>query len=176
MNNKMEEFLNTIGIDENNMSYFNNSNIEKVLINKDTNRFHFIFKIENTLPLKVYIDLKNAMQESFHHEITISINYTNKDEKYINEYINKLMEEYTKKEARYGIFKDRIIEQKDKIIKYPVYNKIEQINISNIKKELENKLKNIGFDIKLEIDLKQEEENNLLEKIEQEKIVDIIPK
>ena len=47
MNDKMETFLNTIGINEDNMPYFENSQIEKVLINQDTKRFNFVFKIQN---------------------------------------------------------------------------------------------------------------------------------
>ena len=175
MNNKTEEFLNTIGIDEDNMIYFENSSIEKVSINKSTNRFHFFFKIEDVLPLKVYNDLKSSIQNSFNHKITITITYTNNNYEKIEEYINKILDDYAQKEIRYGIFKNRKIEQKDNIISFPIYNKIEEINISNIKEEIEKKLKDYGFNIKLELVLKQEDENDLLKKIEKEKSLESVP-
>ena len=165
MNNKTEEFLNTIGIDEDNMIYFENSSIEKVSINKSTNRFHFFFKIEDVLPLKVYNDLKSSIQNSFNHKITITVTYTNNNYEKIEEYLNKIIDDYAQKEIRYGIFKNRKIKQKDNIISFPIYNKIEEINISNIKEEIEKKLKDYGFNIKLELVLKQEDENDLLKKI-----------
>ena len=73
----MEEFLNTIGLDEDNMVYFENSNIEKVSINKKNNRFNFIINIENSLPLKVYNDLKNIPSKfppTIHTHNTVDIN------------------------------------------------------------------------------------------------------
>ena len=74
MDNKLQDFLNTIGINEDYMEYFGESTIEKVVINKNTNRFHFIFNIDKLLPIKVYNNLLSSLQEAFHHDITLEIN------------------------------------------------------------------------------------------------------
>ena len=60
MNNKLLDFLNTIGIDEDYIDYFKESTIEKVIINKNTNRFQFIFNIDKVLPIKVYNNLNSS--------------------------------------------------------------------------------------------------------------------
>ena len=45
MDNKLQDFLNAIGIDEDYVDFFNESTIDKVIINRNTNRFHFVFNI-----------------------------------------------------------------------------------------------------------------------------------
>ena len=135
MENKTLEFLNTIGINEDYLDYFKDSYVEKVSINKQTNRFHFILNINNILPINVYEDLLESLKESFHHEITLTINYNTNNYTNIEEYINKIINNYTKEELRYAVFKDRQIEINDQTILFPVYNKIEAININSIKKE-----------------------------------------
>ena len=135
MENKTLEFLNTIGINEDYLDYFKDSYVEKVSINKQTNRFHFILNINNILPINVYEDLLESLKESFHHEITLTINYNTNNYTNIEEYINKIINNYTKEELRYAVFKDRQIEINDQTILFPVYNKIEAININSIKKD-----------------------------------------
>ena len=176
MKNKIEDFLNTIGINEEYMPYFNNSKIENIIINKNTKRFHFIFKIDNTLPIDIYDDLKYSLKEAFHNEVTLEILYQNNDTEIIEEYLNNLLEEYTKKELRYGVFKNRKIKIDNDNIIFPVYNKIEELNISNIKKELERKLSDNSINLKLNIQLEEAKDNELLEQIEKEKSALSMPK
>ena len=61
MEKKMEVFLNNIGINEDYLTYFENSYIEKVLINKSTNRFSFIFNLDQIIPIEVYDDLNQPL-------------------------------------------------------------------------------------------------------------------
>ena len=46
----MEVFLNQIGINEDYLTYFEESNVEEVKVNKETNRFHFFIKVNQPLP------------------------------------------------------------------------------------------------------------------------------
>ena len=79
MNEKMENLLNQIGINEDYIDYFKESYVDKVVIEKSTNRFHFIFHIEHILPIEVYDDLLSCLKEAFHHDITLSLNYEGND-------------------------------------------------------------------------------------------------
>ena len=45
MDEKQLKFLDTIGINEDYMKYFEGSRVLKVLIDKNSNRFHFVIKI-----------------------------------------------------------------------------------------------------------------------------------
>ena len=175
MNNKLLDFLNTIGIDEDYIDYFKESTIEKVIINKNTNRFQFIFNIDKVLPIKVYNNLNSLLQEAFHHDITLKINYKEINNT-IEEYLNEIINEYAQKEIRYVVFKERKITLNKNKIDYPTYNKVEQLNINNIKNEIENKLKDYGFNnIELNIILELTEDKDLLEQIEKEKNITNIP-
>ena len=172
MKNKTEDFLNTIGINEEYMNKFNESTIEKVIVNNTKNSFHFILNIEKTLPIKVYNDLLNSLKEAFNHKVILTINYKKNDDANIKEYIEKIISDYANEELRYSVFKNREIEINNNVILFPVYNKIEEINIKNIEKEIEKKLKdysinNIEFQIKIDLT----EDKELLEQIEKEKEV-----
>ena len=176
MKNKMEEFLNNIGINEDYMPYFENSIVEKVVINKKSNRFHFVFAVDKTLPINVYDDLLNSLHNAFHHEVTMSLHYKEEYNTNIEEYLDRLIAEYANEELRYSVFKNRKIYINNNIIEIPAYNKIEEINLNNIKEELEEKLKKFGFNnIELNVNLKLTEDKELLEKIEKEKEVTTMP-
>ena len=175
MDNKLQDFLNTIGIDEDYMEYFKESTIEKVVINKNTNRFHFIFNVDKTLPIKVYNNLFSSLQEAFHHDITLKINYQEINNT-VEEYINEIINEYAKKEIRYSVFKNRKIYLNEDRIDFPVHNKIEELNMNNIQNEINVKLKKYGFNnIEFNIVLELTEDKELLEQIEKEKIITNIP-
>ena len=175
MNNKMEEFLNTIGINEDYLQYFTNSSIDKVVIKKNTKRFHFIMNIDKTLPINVYKDLLSSMKNAFHNDITLEINYQSLSSELIEEYLTEFIEKYANKELRYGVFKNRKVNIENDEIFFPVYNKIEELNLSNIKKELERNLKKYNLKLKLKIVLKEEKNNELLEQIEKEKLPSSLP-
>ena len=49
MYEKLINLLNQIGINEDYIEYFDNSYIEKIVVSKTTNRFHFIFNLNNIL-------------------------------------------------------------------------------------------------------------------------------
>ena len=176
MEKKMEVFLNQIGINEDYLTYFENSEVEKVIINKNTNRFHFLFKIGKILPFSVYEDLFSSLKEAFHHEITLSLNYSGDSYELIGEYLDKIIEEYSKEGIRYSVFQGRKIMIEKNIIEFPVYNKIEELNIEPIQKEIVKKLKNFGFvNLIFNIKLELTKDNELLEKIEKEKEITTVP-
>ena len=173
---KTEKFLNQIGINEDYMNYFNESYIKEIIIEKKTNRFHFIININNILPIEVYDDLLNSLKENFHREINLSLIYEGKDYILVKDYLNRIISEYASSSLRYNVFINRNIIINDTNIEYLIYNKIEEININNIKHELELKLKKYGFtNISLNIKLELTNDNELLEEIEKEKEVTNVP-
>lgn len=176
MNEKMEKLLNQIGLNEDYMDDFKESYVEKVVIEKSTNRFHFIFHIGNILPIEVYDDLLSCLKEAFHREITLSLNYDGNDYQKVEEYLNRIITEYAKDGIRYSVFLNRNITLKETTLEFPIYNKIEELNISNIKNEIEKRLKIFGFNnLKFEVKLELTKDKELLEKIEQEKNITTIP-
>ena len=173
---KTEQLLNQIGLNEDYMEYFNESYVEKVVIEKSTNRFHFIFHLNNLLPIHIYDDLLLCLKEAFHHEIALTLNYDGNDYSGVEEYLNRIIAEYATEGIRYSVFQNRTINRKGTIIEFPIYNKIEELNIKHIQKEIEQKLKKFGFiNLSLEIKLELNQDKELLAAIEKEKEVTTIP-
>lgn len=172
MQDKMIKLLEQIGINEDYLEYFKDSYVEKVITYRSTNRFHFVFNVKNMVPIVVYDDLFDSLKEAFHRDITMELNYDGDDYKYSLEYLNRIINKYADEGIRYSVFKNREVYLEDKVIAFPVYNKIEELNINNIKKEIENKLRDYGFkDIVLEIKLELSNDRELLDRIEKEKEV-----
>lgn len=174
---KTKELLNQIGINEDHMKWFDDSYIEKIIIEKSTNSFHFILRTSNILPLSIYSDLLNSLKEAFNHQIKLSINYDGEDYSNIEEYLNLIIQEYGTSSIRYNIFLNRKININKTIVNFPIYNKIEELNFNNIMKKLEIRLKEYGFNnIKIQTILEPTRDKELLQEIEKEKEVTSIPK
>ena len=174
---KTQELLNQIGINEDYLESFQDSYIEEIIIDKSANSFHFSMHLNNILPLQVYDDLLTCLKEAFNHKIKLTLNCVSDDYSKVGEYLNRLMLEQSQKSMRYKTFLNRevIINQTD--IQFPIYNKIEELNFNNIIKELESALKKYGFsNIKITTILEQTSDKELLQEIEKEKELAVMPK
>ena len=172
MNEKMNRFLEQIGINEDYVNAFENSEVLKVLIDKESSRFHFIIKLGNILDIDVYDDLLLSLKEAFNYEIKLTLKYEGEDYSKVSYYINRIINEYSKDSIRFGVFKDRKIEIDGKKINFLVFNKIEEMNISNKVNDISKRLKEYGFiDVDFNIKLEEVSDIELLSKIESEKQV-----
>ncbi len=177
MNEKLEKLLNQIGLNEDYMIFFEESYIEKVLIDKGSNRFHFMIKIGKILPFAVYEDLLTSLKKAFHSDIKLTLNYDGEDYQSIHEYLTEMMSHYAKEGLRYQVFQERKVTVEKNTVIFPVLNKIEELNLNNIKDEMVRKLKTYGFtNIDFQVKLETAGEKELLEKIELEKQVTTLPK
>ena len=166
----MEVFLNQIGINEDYLTYFEESNVEEVKVSKETNRFHFFIKVKQPLPYPVYQDLFTSLKEAFHHEIKLTLISSQNTYQEINPYIKEIIKEYANVSMRYNVFLDREAKINEEKVEYPVYNKIEELNLKNIERELINKLKEYGFaNLDFNIILEEHKDQELLDRINQEK-------
>ena len=174
MQEKFIDLLNQIGINEDYLDYFINSYVEKVIINRSNKKFHFILKIDNLLPPNVYSDLLTSLEDSFTSGIKLTINYNNYDNDIISEYLNNIIKDYAQKEMRYNVFIDREISIENNIITYTAYNQIEELNLKNIEKDIVKKLEEYNIKgFKININLSLEENKEILESIEKDKIVNL---
>ena len=136
MDSKQLKFLETIGINEDYMEYFEGSKVLKVLIDNSSNRFHFIIKIANILELEVYDDLLLSLKDAFSHDIKLTLEYDGEDYSKVGGNINRIIDTYSKNSVRFLVFKNREVEVLGKVVNFLVYNKIEEMNISNKLKEI----------------------------------------
>ena len=91
MSEKMNRFLEQIGINEGYIDCFNGSEVLKVLIDKTSNKFHFIIKIDNILDTYVYDDLLLSLKEAFSYDIKLTLEYGGDDYSKVGEYLNRII-------------------------------------------------------------------------------------
>ena len=176
MDDKQLKFLETIGINEDYVQYFDGSFVEQVKVDKNYYRFHFIIKIKNILDIEVYEDLLTCLKEAFSYDIKLTLNYEGTDYSKVGGYLNRIIEEYSKESIRYSVFKDREVETTENKINFYVFNKVEELNISSKEKDITDKLKIYGFkNAILNIILKEVENTDLINQIEKDKNIDTIP-
>jgi len=172
MSEKQLKFLETIGINEDYVEYFNGSEVLKVLIDKEINSFHFIMKISNILDINVYEDLLLSLKDAFNYDIRLTLEYDGDDYTKVGEYLNRIIDSYSKESIRYGVFKNRQVEVIDRKVNFFVFNKIEEMNIENKLQDITNKLKQYGFsNIDFSVKLEETKDTELLKEIENEKQV-----
>jgi len=172
MNEKMNRFLEQIGINEEYVKYFDGSEVLQVLINKESNSFHFVIKIINILDINVYDDLLLSLKDAFNYDIKLTLKYDGDDYSKVINYLNRIIDTYSNDSIRYGVFKNRQVEVSGKKIYFLVYNKIEEMNIGNKINDIIKKLKEYGFsDVDFNIKLENIEDTELLNRINAEKQV-----
>ncbi|MBR3161628.1 MAG: PolC-type DNA polymerase III [Bacilli bacterium] len=170
MDKKLEALLEHIGIDEDNIDYFKNAKIDKVIINKNTGNLVFNINIDVIPPYRVYKDLYESLKKEFTNKISllfISDNYAN-----VGSYINNIIDEYSKNSIRYNVFKNRDIDINKNKITYKVFNKIEEMNIKNIEKDIVKKLNTYSFkELIFNIQLEESVNEEIIKEIEADKAV-----
>lgn len=172
MKDRLERLLNKIGVNEDYISYFKDSYVEKVVIDKKSNSFNFIINVDSIPPTYIYDDFLSCLKNEFNANVSLEFNYNGKDYSKASEYFFKIIEKYAEESIRYNVFKDREVEVNENNIVFKVFNKIEEMNINNISNNIEIKMKEYGFkDITLKIKLEKKEEDEILKKIEADKEV-----
>ena len=172
MSEKQLRFLENIGINEDYMDCFNGSEVLKVLVDKDTNSFHFVMKIDNILDIEVYDDLVLSLRDAFNYNIKLTLEYDGDDYSKVGNYIDRIIDSYSSDSIRFGVFKNRDVEIDGRVVNFVVYNKIEEMNLSNKSRDIVNSLKEYGFkDVEFNVRLENREDTELLDRIESEKQV-----
>ena len=172
MSEKQLRFLENIGINEDYMDCFNGSEVLKVLVDKDTNSFHFVMKIDNILDIEVYDDLVLSLRDAFNYNIKLTLEYDGDDYSKVGKYIDRIIDSYSSDSIRFGVFKNRDVEIDGRVVNFVVYNKIEEMNLSNKSRDIVNSLKEYGFkDVEFNVRLENREDTELLDRIESEKQV-----
>ena len=171
---KLKQLLDYIGINEDNMAYFINSYVEKVSVDRENNIFIFYIRVSDIPKKNVYDDVLSSLSSSFSAKIDLYFLYDGDNYQNITSYLYPIIDSYIMNSMRYSVFKDReVTTNKNKLI-FPVYNKLEEMNISNKEKDILKTLKKYGFsNLEMEIKLEKKEDEDILKKIEADRQVEI---
>ena len=131
MHDKLKLLLDKIGLESEFYSYFNNGKLEKVILNKQEKKSCFVISVDNTLPLQVFLSLKEKIVPSFSNdsikEVLVRLNVKNINYDLLEEYYKQIINSIP------GIAIKIFIDNK---IYYDDGIKIEVINIAEENKEL----------------------------------------
>lgn len=171
---KLKQLLDYIGINEDNMACFINSYVEKVSVDRENNIFIFYIRVSDIPKKNVYDDVLSSLSSSFSAKIDLYFLYDGDNYQNITSYLYPIIDSYIMNSMRYSVFKDReVTTNKNKLI-FPVYNKLEEMNISNKEKDILKTLKKYGFsNLEMEIKLEKKEDEDILKKIEADRQVEI---
>ncbi len=171
MQDKMKKLLEQINMDSN---YLENASIDKIVVYDKNNLWEFIINNDKILPVYIYNELSNKLKNTFKSIKDISIVIKAQDDSdYLEDYFEYLINELVSDSVKYKCFVGRkFIRQNNKLI-LGVYNKAEYTYIMEKKEFINKSLYRYGFNLKLDIVLTEDKENEILSEIEKEKIVEV---
>ena len=172
MQDKMEKLLNQIGMSK---DYLENSSINKIIVYDKNNLWEFIIDNDKVLPIYIYEELCNKIMNTFNaiKDIHIIINTDDDSNNYIDDYFDKLIDILCNESVKYKTFIDRKLSIKDGNYLFDVYNKAELSYMTEKKEYLNTMLNRYGFNGNIIFNLCNDAENDILNMIENDKIVNI---
>ena len=177
---KLELLLKKINIEDNQKEYFKNGKLEKIICNKNKDKYIFLISLENVLPLNTFLSFNKLLKQTFisAKEVSAKLTCNNFTNETIEEYYKHYLKEYSKNAPLLESFIDIKPTIEDNCLVLELANKAEELKLGSIKEDLEKKLNSSGFNIKIKtkIDIKRSEE--IRKEIEEEKTKEVpkIPK
>ena len=167
----MVRLLNQIGM---NTDYLENASINKIVVYDNNKLWNFVINNDRILPVYIYNELINKIKVTFSSidNIKLSIVIDNDCDEYINDYVDNLINVFSNDSYKYRVFIGRNVKVSDDDFVFDVYNKAENTYLVEKINYINNCLKDYGFKKKFKLNLSLDAENELLKKIESEKIVD----
>jgi len=173
MSVKLDKLLKEINIDNKFLEYFKDGDIDKVIVYSNTKLWEFVIRVNSVLPSSVYVELSNKLVSHFKdYDIDLVIVSNNINNDYISEYFKIILDSLIKSSSKYNIFIDREISVNDNNIDIYVYNKIEKAYLLQVQERINDRLKKYGYNYKLNIVMDIDADNDLLKKIEEEKVIE----
>ena len=171
MQDKMVKLLNQIGM---NTDYLENASINKIVVYDNNKLWNFVINNDRILPVYIYNELINKIKVTFSSidNIKLSIVIDNDCDEYINDYVDNLINIFSNDSYKYRVFIGRNVKVSGDDFVFDVYNKAENAYLVEKINYINNCLKDYGFKKKFKLNLSLDAENELLKKIESEKIVD----
>ena len=171
MQEKLQKLFKEISLEEELLSYFNNATIDKIVVYDGDRQIDFVINTENVLPIEVYNNTLYKLISYFNAIETIRLiikpNYI--DNSLLSSYYFNILKTICLDRAKYNVFLERDTPINDNIITIKTYNKVECTNMFSLKQELVEKLSSYGFNVNINIDLLEDGDLDLKNKIESEK-------
>ncbi len=170
MQDKMKKLLEQIGMKN---DYLENANIDKIVVYDKTNLWEFIINNDKVLPVYIYNELNNKIKSTFSkiNDISIIIKTSDDELDYLDDYFDKLIYNLADNSVKYKTFVGRKLKIENNKFIFDVYNKAEYSYMIEKIEYLNKMLNRYGFKNSIDIYLREDKEQDILNDIEKDKIV-----
>ena len=175
MQDKLNLLLTQINISKDEIKYFETGNLDKIVCNRNKDKYAFYISLEKTLPLKTYIVFNKLLKQKYKN-MTVTSNITVKTFNIENiiDYYHHFLSIYSKEAPLLTEFIDSKISLDEGTLSIEVSNIAEEMKLSSIKKELEKDLNKAGFKIKIKTKINEEKSEKIREEIEKTKVIPVV--
>ena len=171
MNLEMKKLIENLDLSDNCKEELENSKLEKIKCNKDKKNYCFYISNSDVLSIGSYIEFLDKLKKTFNtEEINVHFDIENKNEKLLIEYFNYILDGISNNSPMIKMFKEYKTNLDNDMISLYVLNVAEKKKLEEYKEEIEKELKNIGYDVELNIEVDEEESLKVQEEIENSKI------
>ena len=170
MNDKLKILLDKINLEEEYYKYFLNGALNKIIINKKDKSWDFKIILDKTLPLDIFITLKDKTTKMFVDNekvlsVSFDLTYNHIDYKYLRDYYKYVIDNSDIKSLK--MFYENYIYYENKII-IEVLNEIEKNKFSAYIDLIKNQLNRYGFKSDIDILINKEKNDEIKREIEEE--------
>ena len=169
MDNKLEILLKKLNIEENYYNFFKNGKLLKIIGNKEKTNYNFYVKLETNIPYNLLEEMNKNIKKVYSefNNVKIILEVDNIDTDLLKEYYINLIKKYSKSSPLIGSFINSKINYNE-YLEINVNNKAEEMKLSSIKEKLEKDFNEMGFNIKIKINIDKESDLEIQEEIKKE--------
>ena len=177
MQDKLELLLTQIKLPKEEIKYFEEGKLEKIIGNRNKDKYVFYLSLKEILPIKTYLNLNKLLKQKYKNmTVNAKIKTENFNLEKAEEYYRYFIEKYSKEAPLLAEFIDNKILIEDDHLIIEVINTAEKMKLSSIKKDLEKEFNNAGFGLKISLKINEEKSKAIREEIEKTKVIPKIKK
>ena len=152
--------------------FFKESSLDKIICNKNKDKYAFCITIKNILPLKTYLNFNNNLKNKYKNaKVTSILKAQNYSLENIIEYYKYYIEKYSKASPLLKEFIESKLTLENTTLYIEIINKAEEMKLISIIKNLEKDLNNSGFQVKIQTKINEEKAEEIREEIEKTKVI-----
>ena len=177
MHDKLKLLLNQIKMPQENYNFFNKGRLEKIVCNRNKDKYAFYIVLDSPLPLKIYLQLDKLLKQKYENvTVTQKIETKHFNIENLTEYYRYFLSIFSKEAPLLKEFIDSKIELDETNLYIEISNIAEEMKINSIKNQLEKNLVKAGFNIKINIKINEEKREEIIKEIEETKVVPKVEK
>ena len=173
MKSKIDTLIDKIKLSEDCKNNLVNPKLDRIVANREKTKYCFVISVDNILLPKFFDEFNSKLKKEFSSIDEVDVNFNVKDINYdyLELYLKKALEFYSKKSSMLKMFLESKIDYENNLINIHVSTINEVKKINDYKDKLISFLSKVGYDdIVIDTTIDKEEELKIREEIENSKV------